>query len=121
MALKLKPNKTFEDSHGNIYEEIYGVIDQNNGNKRERVQHFTFEIYKDHQARIDKKEPVFSQSYDVYGEEFDTYFAPSVIANDRDHYHQAYIYLLNVKKNIGTEEEPDMVKVWQDLESDEVF
>lgn len=116
MALKLKTSKTIEDEYGNTYSDAYAVVDQNNGNKKRKQQHFTLETYKDQQARQDDKQPVKAQSYTVTGDEYDTYFAPSVIAADGDQYSQAYQYVKDLEENTGTEEEPVMEKVWKDWE-----
>lgn len=120
MALILKQGETYEDKFGNVYPNAYAVIDQNNGNKKDKIQHIVLEVYKDQQARQDKKQPIDSFPEDVNGEIWESYFAPAVIAADKDHYHQAYLYLLSLEVNTGTEEEPVMVKKYAKWESDEV-
>jgi hypothetical protein len=126
MALILKANKTYEDNHGNIYSDAYAVVDQNNGNKKNKNQHIVLEIYKDSTARTDKKQPISSTSYTVSGDDFNTYFSPEAIAADKDHYNRAYAYLLSLEK-FSTDENGSQVSfdpkqyVWADeWESDEV-
>jgi hypothetical protein len=114
LALKLKEGKTVTDIQGNVHSDAYLVIDQNNGNKSDKVQHFEVQIYKDQQARIDKKQPIqiqgLSRSFDVTGEEFDTYFSPQAIAADSDQYKQAYEYIKQYE-----EEEGLLYNDWEDL------
>lgn len=121
MALVLKTGKTYSDIFGNTYSDAYGVVDQCNGNKKDRIQHITFEIYKDQSARQNKKHPVAFFSYTITEEEFDTYFSSAAIAADKDQYNRSYAWLLalEIKDEYGNSMNP-VQYVWSDWESDEV-
>lgn len=116
MALKLKTGKTITDNCGNEYSNAYLVVDQCNGNKNDKNQFFVVEIYKDQQARIDKKQPIIQKNYNVSADEWETYFSPEAITNNNDQYARAYEYIKQLEENIGIEEEPEMVKVYRDWE-----
>ncbi len=99
-------------------ENPYGCIDQNNGNKRDKEQHFVFEIYSSQADRNDRSRVLESESYTVTGEDFDTWFSCEAVQNDGDQYQRAYEYIKQLEENIGTENEPEMVlkySKWEDL------
>jgi hypothetical protein len=121
MALILKEGKSVIDAQGNVYTDAYLVIDQNNGNKGDKVQHFEVQVYKDQQARQNKKQPIqidgISRTFDVTGEDFDTYFSPQAIADDTDHYKMAYEYIKLFKINtiVNDEEVEELLyNDWED-------
>lgn len=93
---------TFNDQFGNSYQTAYGVVDDCNGNKHRKTQHFVFEIYKDRESRLDGKQPVASYSYDISGSDFDTWFSVTAIDNDDNQYARAYSYLKQLENSEGT-------------------
>jgi len=126
MAIILKNGKTFEDKFGNVYEDAYGVVDQCNGNKKDKLQYVVLEIYKDVEARAAKKVPIAQFNYTIRGADFDTFFSAGALEASTDQYEKAYAYILQVTKVIGTEvdeetgESIDITElVWPDWQSDE--
>ena len=123
MAINLKEGKTFEDAYGNVYENAYGVIDQCNGNKRQKSQMFVLEIYKDEEARTNGKKPIHHVSYSVRNEDFCTWFACDKISEN--HYKNAYSYVLTLRhyreeinQETGETVLIDLGLVWDDWEGD---
>lgn len=111
MALILKPRKTYTDPHGNVYKEAYAVVDDCNGNKKRKSQHFVLEIYKDKDAREKGLQPVKGYPYDVSGEEFEKWFSVEAIDENDNQYKQSYLYLLQLEDEEGL--------IWEDWQSDE--
>jgi len=122
MAIQLKVGKTIEDKFGNIYEDAIGVIDQCNGNKKQKLQYIVLEIYKDTEARL-TKQPILQFNYTLRGEEFDSWYGVNSLI-DSNQYKQGYLYLLQLRTIIGKDEETgeDILSepVWGDWESDEL-
>lgn len=102
MALTLKTGKTIENEYGK-YSSAYAVIDKCSGNKSIKEQQFIVDIYKDQQARTDKKVPLLSEPYTVQGDEFDTFFSPEAIAEDNDQYARAYEYIKQLEEVVDSE------------------
>jgi len=128
MAIVLKNGKTFEDKFGNVYEDAYGVVDQCNGNKKDKIQYVVLEIYKDQEARTAKKAPIAQFNYTIRGSDFDTHFSAGALEESTNQYQKAYTYILQVTKVIGTEideetgEQIDITElVWPDWQSDEIL
>ena len=98
------------DSFGNIHKNVYGCIDQCNGNKKERQQMFVFEVYKSLLDRQNGIRPFLQDTIVVSGEEFDNWFSPqAIINNGGNQYVAAYKYLLQFKYSgwIMSEESED--------------
>ena len=86
------------DSFGNVYNNAYGVIDQCNGNKKDKQQLFVFEIYKSLLDRQIGIKPFKQDTIPVSGVEFDNWFSPqAIIANGGNQYLAAYNYLLQLR------------------------
>ena len=86
------------DNFGNIYENAYGVIDQCNGNKKDKQQLFVFEIYRSLLDRQNNIQPFKQDTILVSGEEFDSWFSlQAIIANGGNQYLAAYNYLLQLR------------------------
>lgn len=102
MALTLKTGKTIENEYGK-YDSAYAVIDKCSGDKSVKIQQFVVDIYKDQQARVDKKAPLLSEPYTVQGDEFDTFFSPEAIAEDNDQYARAYEYIKQLEEVVDGE------------------
>jgi hypothetical protein len=85
------------DSFGNVYELAYGVIDQCNGNKKDKQQVFVFEVYRSQADRNNKVLPFKQETIVVSGNEFDTWFSASAITADSNQYAQAYAYMAQMK------------------------
>lgn len=121
MAIKLKADKTYTDIYGNNYiDSLYGVVDHCNNNKRDKLCHFVFEAYISKDARDSSKQPLFARSYDVTGDEWETYFSVTAMA-DSDCYAKAYDYLKQVREPETIDEEGNTIqgalvyKDWEDL------
>ena len=96
MALVLKTGKTFYDSYADENSSTcYAVVDQCNGNKKNKTQHFDFEIYKSASARAAGAKPIYNTHFTVSGDDFDTYFSTSSLATS-DQYKKAYEYIVTV-------------------------
>lgn len=113
MALILQKDKTITDAHGNAYSAAYAVIDQCNGNKRQREQYFVLETYKDQAAREAGLQPIAQQSYVVRGDEWDRWFSPGAITQAGDQYAACYAFLAGDSPQVSE----DHKTTWQ---SDEV-
>ena len=91
MALKLD---SFEDSYGNTYTDSYSRVVETNLNYDTKSAHITINIYKDEQARIDGKQPVAQKTYDVTGDDFETYYNFSELdKKDVNTVSQSYLYI----------------------------
>ena len=90
---------------------------KDNGNKKEKSQHFVLEIFSRKCASAQRSDgtvkPVSQHSYTITGDDWDTYFSVAAIDADDNQYNRAYAYLLQLK------DEDDNL-VWGDWESDEV-
>jgi hypothetical protein len=89
------------DSFGNVYELAYGVIDQCNGNKKDKQQVFVFEVYRSQADRNNRVLPFRQDTIAVSGDEFDTWFSASAITADSNQYSQAYAYMAQMKDSEG--------------------
>lgn len=85
------------DSFGNVYELAYGVIDQCNGNKKDKQQVFVFEVYRSQADRNNRVLPFRQDTINVSGDEFDTWFSANAITADSNQYAQAYAYMAQMK------------------------
>ena len=85
------------DSFGNVYNNAYGVIDQCNGNKKDKQQLFVFEVYRSQSDRNNKVLPFRQETINVSGDEFDTWFSANAITADSNQYAQAYAYMAQMK------------------------
>lgn len=99
--LKLKTNEKIT-LKGIELDSTRAAIDQNNGNKRDRQQIFTLEIYATVASRLAAKTELNEdngpwKSYDfiVNDDEFDKYFSPTALGNYDNHYHAAYSYVMS--------------------------
>lgn len=119
MALVLKTGRTYTDPMGNTHSAAYGVVDQNNGNKKSQTQHIWLDIYKDQTARDNGMMPIHRHKYSASGADWTTYFSVAAINADDNHYKQSYEYLLNMPE-LDPDGEPTGNLVWgDDWESDE--
>ena len=93
------------DGFGNIHENAIGVIDQCNGNKKEKQQMFVFEVYRTLLDRQNGIKPFLQDIIVVSGEEFDNWFSPqAIINNGGNQYATAYKYLLQLRVENATTE-----------------
>lgn len=98
------------DSFGNIHENAIGVIDQCNGNKKDKQQMFVFEIYRSLLSRQKGIKPFLQDTIVVSGEEFDNWFSPqAIINNGGNQYATAYKYLLQLKVENATTENSEII------------
>jgi len=96
MALKLKENLTFEDKHGNIFDDCYAVIDIVNQDKNNNKVHFVVDVYKDKSARTSKKIPIHTVAINVFDEEYNEWFT---LENIQDNpFKSAYLYMLTLEE-----------------------
>jgi hypothetical protein len=83
------------DNFGNTYPNAYGLINQCNGNKKDKQQMFVLEIYRS-QSDINNR-PFMQDIIVVSKEEFDVWFSPQgVINNGGNQYASAYNYLMQL-------------------------
>lgn len=113
MALTLKADKTIENEYGK-YDSAYAVIDKCSGDKSVKIQQFVLEIYKDKQARSDKKAPLLSEPFTVQGDDFDTWFSPEAITLDNDQYAKSYEYIKQLKEVVDGQE-LSKFRDWEDV------
>jgi hypothetical protein len=85
------------DSFGNVHNSAYGVIDQCNGNKKDKQQLFVFEVYRSQADRNNRVLPFRQDTINVSGDEFDTWFSANVITADSNQYAQAYAYMAQMQ------------------------
>lgn len=102
--------QSITDSFGNIHENAIGVIDQCNGNKKEKQQMFVFEVYRSLLDRQNGIKPFLQDIIVVSGEEFDNWFSPqAIINNGGNQYATAYKYLLQLKVENATTENSETI------------
>ena len=120
MALILKENKTY-NFKGIELTEIYGVIDQINMNKRDKIAHIVFEIYPNKNSRKDQNKLLSQYNYDLTSDKFDEYFSIDNL-DEQNQYAKSYKYLLEVREIIEEPVDGEQVLgdlVWGNLQSDE--
>lgn len=119
MALILKPNKKY-NYKGLELSEIYGVVDQVNMNKKDRIAHIVFEIYPNKEARQEPTKLLEQYNYDITSDKFDKWFGVDSLDNNNQ-FVIAYEYLLQLREVINAEQENEELGdlVWKDLQSDE--
>ena len=93
MALILKDGKIYNDPHGNSGTDYYCVIDKILIDKKVSRAKILFDIYKDQDARINKKTPVASGNAEVTTDNYPTYFSKDLLEANNV-YKQAYLFLI---------------------------
>ena len=108
--MALISTQSITDGFGNIHENAIGVIDQCNGNKKEKQQMFVFEVYRSLLDRQNGIKPFLQDTIVVSGEEFDNWFSPqAIINNGGNQYATAYKYLLQLKVENATTENSEII------------
>ncbi len=119
MALTLKTGKTYKDPYNGDSSTCYANIKQVNGNANRKDQHVVLEIYSSEEARENGARPIDSKPHTAGGDDWETYFSVDAINPlNKNQYDRAYSYIMSLEENIGTEEEPELVKIYRDWESD---
>lgn len=117
MANILKPDKTYTDSRGVVYEDAYMIIDDFVGTSMPSPSfRFTLKIFKDAQAKIDLKEPIFGFGFTMDTQMILTYLGTPKDAADQEipvEFAKKHIYTY-----LGTELPDVPTIVWGDWVSD---
>lgn len=117
MANILKPDKTYTDSRGVVYDDAYMIIDDFVGTSIPSPSfRFTLKIFKDEQAKTDLKEPIFGYGFTMEAPMIASYLGTPKDAADQEvpvEFAKKHIYIY-----LGTEMPNVPTIVWSDWISD---
>lgn len=103
MALILKQGESINDNYGNTYTEAYAVIDQiDRINKKTRFAMVTLGVYANKTVSDNLEfSPIHQYTFEIKDEYFDYWLSPQAVSEDKDHYAQAYKFILSEKPEVG--------------------
>jgi hypothetical protein len=102
MALILKPNQSYNTPTGAVCSTAYlrcNPFDRND--KDTKIQVFYAQIFNSHTDKT--KQPLETKQININGDEYDTWFSPLALENDKNLQDRAYHFLLDKAKKYSDE------------------
>lgn len=124
MANILKTNKTIEHK-GMVLNSVYQVIDRIVVDKLKKEAEITYYTFSDKELRDNVNNSLIHGRLTATGEDYDTYFSPTVVAGNGDQFDLAYQWLMTQEWSSAVYDEEGEITtpavLWSDIfKSDEV-
>jgi len=98
MALQLSTEDQFGNTNASAYHRIIALA----LNSKDKIASLAVEAYKDAAARAADKAAFSRRQYAISGDDYDTYFAPSVLdVVDQNPLERAYVFLKTLAEYDG--------------------